>query len=364
MGENRLMDRIRHEHRKRMRDRYFRSYSSVLLYAVLGSFIYSVGIFVSGFQALGLWIFFCCLLFLGSGYIFYSGRLKTSLLLTFIGISFTVNVSLAYAGLGCEAQLYFLSGTVLFFLSEISNRKITYSLAVLCIVEYIATQMIYSGMAPIYDMSNFTLSLFKQINTFFSFGVVIYTSIMYRQAVHHYEDSLKTLNRKNRYFAYVDTMTGLENRRAMENKLKKLIEEAEQTNVPFVVGIVDIDNFKSINDNYGHPFGDTVLIKTGQVMKNSLRSNDFIGRWGGEEFLIMLPSTSIERGLEIFERIRTAVVSIELEGMNVDLSVTIGCAEFEKNDTLIDLIRRADERLYYGKTHGKNRVVGYENNND
>lgn len=118
----------------------------------------------------------------------------------------------------------------------------------------------------------------------------------------------------------------------------------------------DIDNFKRINDTYGHDMGDEVLVRISQTAKNSIRSQDSIGRWGGEEFMILLPDTKKEEAASIAERIRAAIHELKWEKMN-QISVSVGVAEVREDEELQDTYKRVDNRLYYAKTHGKNQVV-------
>jgi diguanylate cyclase (GGDEF)-like protein len=118
----------------------------------------------------------------------------------------------------------------------------------------------------------------------------------------------------------------------------------------------DIDNFKRVNDTYGHDMGDEVLIKVSATAKQSLRPHDSIGRWGGEEFMILLTEATKEEAIEMAEKIRKDIFNIKWEKMN-QISVSLGVSEVRDNDDIQTLYKRVDNRLYYAKTHGKNQVV-------
>ncbi len=118
----------------------------------------------------------------------------------------------------------------------------------------------------------------------------------------------------------------------------------------------DIDNFKKINDTYGHDMGDEVLVRLSQKAKSLIREEDSIGRWGGEEFMILLPESSKAEAVEIAEKIRKEINALQWEKMN-PISISLGVAEAVGKDDLTSLYKMVDERHYYAKTHGKNQVV-------
>ena len=121
----------------------------------------------------------------------------------------------------------------------------------------------------------------------------------------------------------------------------------------------DIDDFKKVNDSYGHSFGDQVLKETVLRMSTALRLTDQIGRWGGEEFLIMLPGTDINGAEHAADKVLKGITEspYEIEGKSLYLSITIGVSVLNNTETLQNCIKRADEAMYTGKLGGKNRVV-------
>ena len=118
--------------------------------------------------------------------------------------------------------------------------------------------------------------------------------------------------------------------------------------------IVDLDNFKSVNDGYGHQTGDAVLVRSTQAMRSCLRESDLACRWGGEEFLIVLRSCALAEALAIAEKIREAVASSEADGPSVTAS--LGAAERAPDEDFDGLVRRADAALYTAKNQGRNRA--------
>ena len=156
--------------------------------------------------------------------------------------------------------------------------------------------------------------------------------------------------------AHTDTLTGLYNRRYAEMIFTKLKERNDK--ISRCVAIIDIDDFKVINDKYGHAAGDIVLRETARVMKNSLRKTDIVFRWGGEEFLVLFDNVSIQIAHLILNKLRLNIKenTIMYEELQLNVTATIGVANFDLENQNAS-INRCDENLYKGKASGKNKVV-------
>lgn len=159
-----------------------------------------------------------------------------------------------------------------------------------------------------------------------------------------------------RRLANTDALTSLGNRRALEQVLDDEVRRAERYHRPLSVILADIDDFKLLNDRYGHPAGDRVLVDLGNRLEHSVRSADRVGRWGGEEFLILTPETRLESAVKLAEVVRTHIADSTL-GDDHSVSLSFGVASHCPGDTAADLIGRADAALYLAKRSGKNRVV-------
>lgn len=158
--------------------------------------------------------------------------------------------------------------------------------------------------------------------------------------------------------ASTDGLTGLFNARTMRDRLAIEIENAHRS--PLTVLLIDLDFFKKINDRFGHPFGDAVLIKAAEIMKRTVRRMDSVGRMGGEEFLIILPDTAAERGLDVAERVREALQKepFVFDGQSARVTASIGVAvTSESIRDGVTLLKIVDEALYDAKNSGRNRVV-------
>ncbi len=153
-----------------------------------------------------------------------------------------------------------------------------------------------------------------------------------------------------------DELTKINNRRAANQFLHQSIERAERYDEILSVIILDIDHFKKVNDNHGHDYGDTVLIRLSAILSDSIRTCDMVARIGGEEFLIILPQISKDPAYQIAERIRIAVSEYNFTKLE-QLTVSMGVAEFESTDDFDTLLKRADDGMYQSKHTGRNKVT-------
>ena len=177
-----------------------------------------------------------------------------------------------------------------------------------------------------------------------------------------------TINRANSYskilqYATIDALTNLNNRRQFELRLGQEIATTKRQNNPLCAMMIDIDFFKKVNDTYGHASGDAVLRGVASIIKSALRESDIPSRYGGEEFAVLLPYTHLEEAKIVGERLRKAVESspIPINDENSDIksinvTISMGLAEFNNNESGEELFERADKALYEAKESGRNRV--------
>ncbi|MBN2795427.1 MAG: diguanylate cyclase [Clostridia bacterium] len=170
---------------------------------------------------------------------------------------------------------------------------------------------------------------------------------------------MKALEEKNRELlelSVTDGLTKVYNHRHIVQVLKDEVNRSERYNHSLSIILLDLDNFKSVNDTYGHQVGDQVLIEVGKTIKNNIREGDVIGRYGGEEFLVILPETTLEGAIAVGEKLRKAIASIVYEEKKLNTTVSGGIAIFNHFD-FSRMIRIADINLYQAKKDGKNRIV-------
>jgi diguanylate cyclase (GGDEF)-like protein len=171
---------------------------------------------------------------------------------------------------------------------------------------------------------------------------------------------LRTALQKVELDAATDALTGHWNRRALDDVLKQQVERCAVSGKPFSILMLDIDFFKKINDEFGHLVGDDVLRAFAQRLREFLRSADFCARFGGEEFVVILPDTSLTTAMEIGERIRAGIAQTPLLNKpRVLATVSIGVATMERKQSINDLFAAADAAVYLAKNGGRNQVRSY-----
>ena len=173
---------------------------------------------------------------------------------------------------------------------------------------------------------------------------------------------LQEANKKLEQTAHVDFLTQIFNRRAFLERAKSEVARFRRTGKTFSIVLLDIDEFKKLNDTYGHACGDYVLKEVTKVLSSSLREMDIVARWGGEEFIILLAETKLNTTSIVIERICTLISNknYHFEGKSFHISMTFGISELQDGMVLDECVSNADQALYKGKKAGKNRVVVYE----
>lgn len=152
-----------------------------------------------------------------------------------------------------------------------------------------------------------------------------------------------------------DPLTGLLNRLTLQVILEKSIEQHRRSQRPIALLAIDLDYFKRVNDKFGHDVGDKVLVRIAEFFQNRMREQDYIFRFGGEEFLILLPGTDRQGGIRLAEEMRSSVEKLEVLE-NYSMSISIGISLLSKDDDWSSWIKRADKNLYKAKEKGRNRI--------
>jgi diguanylate cyclase (GGDEF)-like protein len=157
--------------------------------------------------------------------------------------------------------------------------------------------------------------------------------------------------------AATDPLTGLPNRRAFQDTMKRMLAHARRTAEPLSVLTIDLDHFKHVNDAYGHEHGDAVLAGVGDVLESAVRASDFVARYGGEEFVVLAPDTDASGAAVIAEKLRRAIGAISLPADGGPITGSLGVAVFPEHGADAEmLLRAADRALYAAKERGRNRV--------
>ncbi|HJV87412.1 MAG TPA: biofilm regulation diguanylate cyclase SiaD [Noviherbaspirillum sp.] len=174
-----------------------------------------------------------------------------------------------------------------------------------------------------------------------------------------YQSMMRDLNEALKEASTKDPLTGIGNRRLLMDRLKAEAARAERMERPLTIALADVDHFKTINDSYGHEAGDKALIEIAGAIKSGVRDYDICGRWGGEEFLVIMPEIGAAEGVLVVERMRNAIAALELDivagSAPVEISATFGIAERRPGESISDTIRRADTAMLQAKREGRNR---------
>lgn len=198
-----------------------------------------------------------------------------------------------------------------------------------------------------------------KLRFFFAFIMSAGVALIYEYSRERAEnDLLDTAEKLDRY-ARTDPLTGLSNRRDMLDQLSKEHYRYERSGHSYAVLVCDVDHFKSVNDSFGHEAGDAVLVQIAALLRDSLKHQDYIARWGGEEFLILLTDTTEAQAGHAAERLRCTVENRTFESASsgaVTVTVSFGYAAIEDALSVEQLIHRADLGLYHAKSAGRNRV--------
>jgi diguanylate cyclase (GGDEF)-like protein len=180
-----------------------------------------------------------------------------------------------------------------------------------------------------------------------------------RQSLYQRGLKLKEAYRRIEELAELDELTGCFNRRCIMRMLEEEIARARRLDAPCSVALIDLDWFKRINDAYGHPTGDEVLRAFAITITANIRNIDRFGRYGGEEFLLVLPDAPLERASAILDRLREIIADLDWSAFSANMRVTIsaGVATLRPEETSDTLLARADHALYASKAKGRNRIT-------
>jgi diguanylate cyclase (GGDEF)-like protein len=166
------------------------------------------------------------------------------------------------------------------------------------------------------------------------------------------DDEVKALQ----HLAATDPLTGLANRRGGEKHIANEISRAKREKRPLSCILLDLDRFKQVNDTYGHQAGDQLLRDVSNLLRRTVRAYDIVVRWGGEEFLLVLPGVDLDVARMLAERIRTAIEALDSDGIG-HVTISAGVARFENDYDFASTLKTADRRLYQAKSGGRNTVV-------
>lgn len=202
------------------------------------------------------------------------------------------------------------------------------------------------------------LRAMHMINVFIGAFVMLFASASYMLQREYMEYQLVSQRETFKNLASIDPLTQLYNRRAMNENIRTIRRECPTPSTSYVIGIGDIDNFKKINDTYGHDIGDKVLVYVANLFISLIPKGGYAARWGGEEFLFVIPEATIKDGVEFTEKIHKSLRAhiFEIEDCEFGVTMTFGVNTGIQTDKIDSVITKADKRLYKGKNNGKNHT--------
>ncbi|MFB2935283.1 diguanylate cyclase [Aerosakkonemataceae cyanobacterium BLCC-F154] len=189
-------------------------------------------------------------------------------------------------------------------------------------------------------------------------SLVFLSLLFYRNLIiSRYNKRLIEANKKLDFLYKTDKLTGLFNRHIIDEEIEKEVFRANQYNLTFSVVLMDVDYFKQINDTYGHHVGDSVLMEVAFILKNNLRKTDLIGRWGGEEFIVVCPETQLTNATHLAEKLRSKIEEHQFSDVEKTITASFGVSAYRIDDTVESLIKRVDSALYFSKRNNRNCVT-------
>jgi diguanylate cyclase (GGDEF)-like protein len=332
--------------------------NAALLAGTAGPF-YALAYHLLGFDAAAREIVACCLLMLAAPFVLKASAsifLARELFLCALFFNFTW-LSYNLGGISAPTTSWLITGPVVaMFLGGVATALFWLALSSAAAA---SIYLLQAGGAvlpvhPVHDMALLYLMCDIGLYVVVVVFVLLFEMTKSRGFV-KLEQALNTINE----LAIRDELTGTHNRRYMLRLIEKEKERSDRTGRIFSLCLLDIDFFKRINDTYGHAAGDTVLRQFCFSVQQQVRGADSFGRYGGEEFLLMLPETPAVDALVLAERVRCAIDKLRCvdAGSEIALTVSIGVAEFRPGEPIAQTIGRADEALYLAKWSGRNRVI-------
>jgi diguanylate cyclase (GGDEF)-like protein len=335
---------------------YFIDTVILYLFYTIGTTGFLVALFF-GLAAIGYVLLFSTLHWTGFSENFSDPHLTTwQMLYAFI---------VAFIGITIAPQLipYFLGH--IFIIFGFSTLKMSFREAILSwllcclllvlLVLYIAPFTIFIRVA---SLSEITVTLLAFATILLRLIGLGYYGTMLRIKAYEKTKFLQEEVNVAEELATHDVLTNAFNRRIIIPAIKELIALRKRNDIPACIAMIDLDRFKSINDSYGHLIGDDVLKKVADRMHALIRETDKLGRYGGEEFILVMPFTNIEDGTQIVERIREDIAKMPWHQVEQSISITISCGitAITTSDTTLGVIKRADDALIKAKKNGRNRT--------
>lgn len=280
---------------------------------------------------------------------------RATVVLVHFEICFYVIVSTYYLGWNFGFPLYLIALASVVYFCPFKKKFVPYLFSLMEIIVFFTLKIYTLHNEPAYaGIDNYT-SFFYLFNSAATFTLMVYAAFISKVSAVHTQQTLTENNTMLQDMVNHDTLTKLWTRTHLLTTYKELIVG----HIPIIIVLCDIDNFKHINDTYGHDCGDIILSGIAGIMTSHCKDDITICRWGGEEFVIMLPFYKMPDGIKLIEQIREAIAATTFtyQRHNLNVTMTFGMSHTCESKDINELIRLADKRMYYGKRCGKNIVV-------
>ena len=341
------------------------SYKIILALRVLSIIVFIafiIDIILAGLDAIEAFPFRIFFLFSANIIVFastYYLKTKSSVILFILYIFAWSILMMQVFGWSAGMQNYYIIVLMLLFFASYRRARAKFILAGSVLVFRILTIVIFGGIkSNVVESGSIIDKCIQTANISAVFLAIIFLSYLFSHEKNEAEGKLMQYNDKLKKEANTDPLTGLFNRRKADEYLKQIIKSSEIESVSIAIG--DIDFFKKVNDTYGHDIGDEVLKFISEEMAKNSRDDTFLARWGGEEFLIVLPNCNGDDAYVAVERVRNAIQNSEIkinDDITIKVTMTFGVAELSFRKGVDFTVKEADEKLYMGKQSGRNKVV-------
>lgn len=283
----------------------------------------------------------------------------TSVLWCFnIGTIIWIIAVVHYFGWNIGVQHFLMMLLILYFFSSYKHDTSKILFAVFLGVLWLLLFYFYQKRVPVWQLTGAEETILQIVNTITIFWCISVISYICSKDSQELEGKLMEYNSQLEKQANTDTLTGLFNRRKAIEYMNEIIKKPEIYG-GFCLCICDIDFFKKVNDNYGHDFGDEVLRKVSEILKDEVQNRDFAARWGGEEFLLLFPQCNGDEAYVKLEKIRRKIKDMRVckGDLSVGITMTFGLADYDFYRGLEATIKEADQKLYMGKEKGRDIII-------
>ncbi|MCR4923467.1 MAG: GGDEF domain-containing protein [Lachnospiraceae bacterium] len=323
-------------------------------------FAYILDMIVAGAEIFALkWPVFCgfvaamIILFLFT----YYSKTVTSLWLFMAYIFIMTEAMIPIFGWTAGFQNYLIVCLVMVYFGSCARLRTKLFFSFIVLLARFLLIILFVGTDSLVEIPIIMEKLLQGVNITAVYSALIFLSYTFSKNEKEQERKLVKYNDELQKEANTDRLTGLYNRRRADDYIAELKEFTGDK--PISIAIADIDFFKKVNDTYGHDAGDEVLKNVASILNKSVRSNTFVARWGGEEFVIILTDCNGDDAFSVLERIRRNIKDnpTSVGNTTIDVTLTFGLVEYDFSGDFEKCIKQADENLYYGKSHGRDQIV-------